>query len=83
VDEVSFSVFEITLHVNLLFKLRTDQKNELLMSVGVDQKLLVTKLEHVRVLMINVAHILIFNVNANEIILWIINPSSHAIIRYL
>jgi len=45
VDIVGFRIFEIGFHVNFLFKLRTDQQDELFMGVGVNQELLVAKLD--------------------------------------
>ena len=47
VDVIGFSIFEVTLHVNLLSELGTDQQNELFMGVGVNQELLVTELQQV------------------------------------
>jgi len=82
-DVVRLCIFEITLHVNLLFKLRTYQKDELFVSVSVDQELLITELEEIGVLMIDVREVLIFNVDANEIIFRIINPANLAIFRKL
>ena len=82
-DVVGLGIFEITLHVNLLFKLGTDQKDELFVSVGVDQELLITELEEIGVLMIDVRDVLIFYVDTNEIIFRIIDPTNVAIFRKL
>ena len=58
-DVIGLIVFEIASHVHLLLELHRDNKDELVMVVLVGKELLMSKLEHFRVLVIDVVDVLI------------------------